>query len=190
MSSSPEKYFIFGNREIFPLGYPPNNVGATEDKRKGEFMMSNGEVSIKSGAKYRDQPNTWIPEDVSNFDSKINKSPSYDQVLIFYGELHFGAKWDAEKNIFVETDETIRWQKRGFLEKIEYMSKFSAMHGLTKLERMTGKGKSRFRYKDEEGTKLKDYSGFGDEGVKEGGWGNERDLGYVLLNAGGDTGFI
>ena len=163
MSSSPEKYFIFGNREIFPLGYPPNNVGATEDKRKGEFMMSNGEVSIKSGAKYRDHPNTWIPEDVSNFDSKINKSPSYDQVLIFYGELHFGAKWDAEKNIFVETDETIRWQKRGFLEKIEYMSKFSAMHGLTKLERMTGKGKSRFRYKDEEGTKLKDYSGFGED---------------------------
>ena len=34
------------------------------------------------------------------------------------------------------------------------------------------------------------YSGFGDEGVKEGGWGNERDLGYVLLNAGGDTGFF
>ena len=28
------------------------------------------------------------------------------------------------------------------------------------------------------------------EGVKEGGWGNERDLGYVLLNAGGDTGFF
>ena len=34
------------------------------------------------------------------------------------------------------------------------------------------------------------YAGFGDEGVKEGGWGNERDLGYVLLNAGGDTGFF
>ena len=33
------------------------------------------------------------------------------------------------------------------------------------------------------------YSGFGDEGVKEGGWGNDRDLGYTLLNAGGGTGF-
>jgi len=34
------------------------------------------------------------------------------------------------------------------------------------------------------------YAGFGDEGVKEGGWGNERDLGYVLLNAGGATGYF
>ena len=34
------------------------------------------------------------------------------------------------------------------------------------------------------------YAGFGDEGVKEGGWGNDRDLGYVLLNAGGGTGYI
>ncbi len=33
------------------------------------------------------------------------------------------------------------------------------------------------------------YSGFGDEGVKEGGWGNDRDLGYTLLNAGGGTGY-
>ena len=34
------------------------------------------------------------------------------------------------------------------------------------------------------------YAGFGDEGVKEGGWGNTRDLGYTLLNAGGGTGYI
>jgi len=34
------------------------------------------------------------------------------------------------------------------------------------------------------------YAGFGDEGVKEGGWGNDRDLGYVLLNAGGATGYF
>jgi type IV pilus assembly protein PilA len=34
------------------------------------------------------------------------------------------------------------------------------------------------------------WQDFGDEGVREGGWGNERDLGYVLLNAGGDTGFF
>ena len=34
------------------------------------------------------------------------------------------------------------------------------------------------------------WPAFGDEGVREGGWGNERDLGYVLLNAGGDTGFF
>ena len=33
------------------------------------------------------------------------------------------------------------------------------------------------------------YSGFGDEGVKEGGWGNDRDLGYTLLNAGGGVGY-
>ena len=157
------KFFIFGNREIFPLGYPPNNAGATETKHLGEFMMSNGIKSEKSGAKYRDQPNTWIPQDVSNFDSKINKAPTYDQVLIFYGELHFGAKWDAEKNIFVEDNESIKWRNTGFLEKLKYMSKFSAMHGLTKSERMTGKGKSRFRYQDEEETKLKDYAGFGED---------------------------
>ena len=31
----------------------------------------------------------------------------------------------------------------------------------------------------------------GDEGVlANGGWGNERDLGYVFLSAGGDTGFF
>ena len=34
------------------------------------------------------------------------------------------------------------------------------------------------------------WPAFGDEGVKEGGWGNERDLGYVLLNAGGATGYF
>ena len=34
------------------------------------------------------------------------------------------------------------------------------------------------------------WPAFGDEEVREGGWGNERDLGYVLLNAGGDTGFF
>jgi hypothetical protein len=166
---SSSNFFIFGNREIFPLGYPPNNVGATEEKKKGEFMMSNGIMSTKTpkakkvDARFREQPFTWIPEDVSNFDSKINKYPTYDQVLIFYGELHFGAKWDAEKNIFVESDESIKWKNTGFLDKIKYMSKFSAMHGLTKTERMTGKGKSRFRYSDEEEEKLRDYTGFGED---------------------------
>ena len=33
------------------------------------------------------------------------------------------------------------------------------------------------------------YVGFGDEGVNAGGWGNDRDLGYTLIDYGGDTGF-
>tara|TARA_X000001036_G_scaffold412140_1_gene425427 strand:- start:292 stop:822 length:531 start_codon:yes stop_codon:yes gene_type:complete len=33
------------------------------------------------------------------------------------------------------------------------------------------------------------YAGFGDEGVNAGGWGNDRDLGYTLIDYGGDTGF-
>ena len=55
------------------------------------------------------------------------------------------------------------------------------------LKVMPGIFLSKGKYKNPYGA---NYAGFGDEGVKEGGWGNERDLGYVLLNAGGDTGFF
>ena len=33
------------------------------------------------------------------------------------------------------------------------------------------------------------YAALGDEGVHAAGWGNDRDLGYTLIDYGGDTGF-
>ena len=107
MSSSPEKYFIFGKgkkgnegggREIFPKGYPKVKGKATPTKGKGSlgtFMMVDGENSYP--AKYIEHKKTWIPEDVSDFNSKVNREASYNQVLIFFAEIWYGAKWNPDK---------------------------------------------------------------------------------------------
>jgi len=67
------KFFIFGNREIFPLGFTKGKT-ATEKKFVGTFMMVNGQTSFP--ARYKEEKRTWIPFDVSNPESKINKSPT------------------------------------------------------------------------------------------------------------------
>ena len=74
------RFFIFGNREIFPIGYGKLKRGATKETDLGVFKMSNGALSLP--AKYRDKLRTWIPKDVSNKTGGVYHDPTFEQVLI------------------------------------------------------------------------------------------------------------
>ena len=154
-------FFIFGNREIFPIGYVDElKSGATEKKDLGVFKMSNGALSLP--AKYRDTLRTWIPKDVSNKNGGVFKEPTFEQVLIFFGELHFGAKWNSELNIFIEDDESQKWRAFNHKDKLKIMRTFPAMN-VSQTKLMNHPEQDRFKFSDEMKTKLKSYEGFDDD---------------------------
>jgi len=127
MSSSPEKYFIFDTREIFPKGYPKVKGKATDAKQLGTFMMVDGENSHP--AKYIEEKNTWIPIDISdpNKTHNINKSPEYNEILIMFAEMYYGAKWNPDIAQLEQSDESHKWKKSKPREISEYLGKFSGM---------------------------------------------------------------
>ena len=111
------KFFIFGKgrdgnegggREIFPVGYPRQYSNIAHNAPDfATFDMVNGKNS--KPAIYVDNfQKTWIPKDVSSPTKKnnINKDPSYNQVLIMFGKLHFGAIWNEDLAQFEQTDES------------------------------------------------------------------------------------
>ena len=155
------KFFIFGNREIFPIGYVDElKRGATKETDLGVFKMSNGALSLP--AKYRDTLRTWIPKDVSNKNGGVFKEPTFEQVLIFFGELHFGAKWNSELNIFIEDDESQKWRATNHKDKLKIMRTFPAMN-VSQTKLMNHPEQDRFKFSDEMKTKLKSYEGFDDD---------------------------
>ena len=136
MSSSPEKYFIFGNgedgdegggREIFPKGFPKKQGKATTSDDVGTFMMVNGENS--KPARYIDEKRTWIPKDVSDPSkhNNINREPSYNQILIMFAEIFYGGKWNPATHQIEVTPETQKYQQATRLGFSQYLSKFTGM---------------------------------------------------------------
>jgi len=154
-------FFIFGDREIFPIGYVDElKRGATKETDLGVFKMSNGDLSLP--AKYRDKLRTWIPKDVSNKSGGVYYNPTFEQVLIFFGELHFGAKWNSELNIFIEDDESQKWRAEDHKAKLKIMRTFPAMN-VSGFKLMNHPEQDRFTYADEMKTKLISYEGFDDD---------------------------
>ena len=150
---------VFGNRLIYPIGvYPNKGKGATPTIEVGTFEMSNGGSSLP--AKYRQRIDMRIPKDVSNFNAGAIKEPTWEEALIFFGELHFGAKWDAAKNIYVETEESQRWRKKSHRDKIQFLEQYDGMDE-SKMRIMSKKVKSRFSFNDK-GEAIS-YKGFGEE---------------------------
>ena len=120
-----EKYFIFDTREIFPKGYPKVKGKATEEKELGTFMMVDGENSAP--AKYIENKQTWIPEDVSDFNSKVNREANYNQVLIFFAEIWYGAKWNPDKAQLEITEQSQDWKKQNPFDFARFVSLFKNM---------------------------------------------------------------
>ena len=168
MSSSPEKYFIFGKgkkgnegggREIFPVGYPREKSKiAYSASDFGTFEMVDG--SNSQPAKYlEDLDKTWIPFDISEPSKKgnINKDPSYNEVLIMFGKLHFGAIWNEELAQFEQTDESSAWHFTKAIDKTKYLASFHNMN-YPDFQRASS-DKDRFHYDD--AGNLKFIDGFG-----------------------------
>ena len=126
---------IFGNQTINPVhdGSAPLNT----------FELPNGDNSAP--AKFIDNPQQWIPLDISNTNSKTKRDPTYAEVLITFGEMHFGAKWDAEEYVFKETPESSKWKAPTRKDKIAYLARFPAMGG--KLDKSMQR--VRFEYDDD-----------------------------------------
>ena len=122
---------IFGNQTINPVhdGSAPLNT----------FQLPNGDNSAP--AKFIDNPQQWIPLDISTTNSKVNRDPTYAEVLITFGEMHFGAKWDAEEYVFKETPESSKWKAPTRKDKIAYLARFPAMGG-----KLDGKTMQRVRF--------------------------------------------
>jgi len=138
-------FFIFDTREIFPKGFS-KGTGATEKKFVGSFMMVDGDDSYP--ARYIEEKNTWIPKDVSNPNkpNNINKSPTYNEILIMFAELYYGAKWNPETAQLEQDEESHRWKKPKPREMSEYLGKFSGMdHWQSQLDAGT---KPRIKRKD------------------------------------------
>ena len=136
------KFFIFDTREIFPKGYPKKEGKATETDTLGTFMMVNGENSYR--ARYIEEKNTWIPKDVSNPNkpNNINKSPTYNEILIMFAELYYGAKWNPETAQLEITPESKKWHMDNPLKFAQYLGRFKNMDHMHHLI-SSGKRKSR-----------------------------------------------
>jgi len=112
MSEESSSIFIFGDRQIFPYGYFPNKPtgGATEaNKKLGGFLMSNGAYVEQTFVK----PSFRVIKDVEDFDSEHIPEPTFQEALIFLGELYFGAVWNDKEKIFKETEFSGRWKSSG-----------------------------------------------------------------------------
>jgi hypothetical protein len=163
-------FFIFGKgrdgnegggREIFPVGYPRKHSNIAHNAPDfATFDMVNGKNS--KPAIYVDNfQKTWIPKDVSSPTKKnnINKDPSYNQVLIMFGKLHFGAIWNEDLAQFEQTDESDAYHFTTASEKIKYLSTFHGMN-IGGYERL-GEDDDRFQY-DKKGN-VKGIDGFGSD---------------------------
>jgi len=152
--------FIFGNREIKPVGYPiGQSKTAYTEADFGTFEMVDG--SNSKPAKFIGNPEkTWIPIDIAEPMKKnnINKSPTYAEILIMFGKLQFGAIWNKEENQFEVTDESNAWHFTSAIDKTNYLATFDGMNvGDFKLAQSDKE--NRFHY-DKDGD-LKFIDGFG-----------------------------
>jgi len=124
------KFFIFGNREIKPVGYPiGQSKRAYTEADFGTFEMVDGQNS--KPAKFIGNPEkTWIPIDIAEpmKANNINKKPTYAEILIMFGKLHFGAIWNEEENQFEVTDESNAWHFTSAIDKTKYLAKFRNMN--------------------------------------------------------------
>ena len=146
------KFFIFGKgrdgnegggREIFPLGFTKGKT-ATNTEELGTFMMVDGQDS--SPAKYIKDKQTWIPKDVSDLNSKVEKEATYNEVLIMFAELYYGAKWNPDTAQLEITPESKKWHMDNPLKFAQYLGRFKNMNHMHHL--ITGGTKSRIKFDD------------------------------------------
>ena len=161
------KFFIFGNgkdgdkgggREIFPLGFTKGKT-ATDKEDVGTFMMVDGQNSHP--AKYIKDKQTWIPKDVSDLNSKVEHEATYNEILIMFAELYYGAKWNPETAQLEITPESKKWHMDDPLKFAQYLGRFKNMDHMHHLI-SSGKRKSRIKM-DEDTLQAKKHGidGFG-----------------------------
>ena len=121
----PRKILIFGNREIFPIGISIKKNVAYDEKQYGTFEMANGVSSYPM--QYVENPSAWIPVDLGNLDSKVIRNPTFQDVLIMWGKLNFGAIWNDKENQFEITEESKKWLKETAWDKVKYLAEFTYM---------------------------------------------------------------
>ena len=132
------RFFIFGKgrygnegggREIFPLGFTKQTKpSAYLADEKGNFMMVDGNQSYY--ARYKEDKRTWIPKDVSDTESPVQREATYNEILIMFAELHYGAKWNPDTAQLEITEESQKWHMNDPVKFSQYLGRFKNMDHL------------------------------------------------------------